>query len=118
MHRPQGLSGSLPEKKACFSLFAFSPGCGWPQATDCPLCWAWHLGLVVLKCFGLRIPFVLLQIIHALKELWFLCVVLALITVSEIKTENFKPLNTHSVSHQSDTVLVCHTVSETLPRDL
>ena len=53
------------------------------------LCWAWHLGLVVLECFGLRIPFVLLQIIHALKELLFMCVVLSLITVSEIKTENF-----------------------------
>lgn len=57
-------------------------------------CWAWYLGPVVLECFGLRIPFVLLQIIHALKELLFMCVVLSLITVSEMKTENFKPLNT------------------------
>ena len=57
------------------------------------LCWAWHLGLVVLECFGLRIPFVLLQIIHALKELLFMCVVLSLITVSEIKTENFLHFN-------------------------
>lgn len=96
MHHPQGLSGSLPEKKVCFPLFAFLPGCAWPQATDCPLCWAWHLGLLVLKCFGLRIPFVLLQVIEALKELLLMCVVLPLITVSEITTENVRPLNTQA----------------------
>ena len=84
------------------------------------LCWAWHLGLVVLECFGLRIPFVLLQIIHALKELLFMCVVLSLITVSEIKRElqTSEHIGSHSVSHQSDTMLVCHTVSQKLPKNL
>lgn len=118
MHHPQGLSGSLPEKKVCFPLFAFSPGCAWPQATDCPLCWAWHLGLVVLKCFGLRIPFVLLQVIEALKELLFMCVVLPLITISEIITENVKPLNTQAHILSAIRVILCLHVTQSLENSL
>ena len=78
------------------------------------LCWAWPVGLVVLECFGLRIPFVLLQIIHALKELLFMCVVLSLITVSEIKTENFKPLNTQVHILSAIRVILCLYVTQSL----
>ena len=110
----------VPEEKARFPLFAFSPGCGWPQATACPV-----LGLVPWTS-GSRVLWsqdplcTLTDYSCSQRAFVYVCCSIANYCIRnenrELQTSEY--IGSHSVSHQSDTMLVCHTVSEKLPRNL